>query len=89
MPTETQVVKEIVRRYRKHGIPTGHATRRIPNDIYHEIMKGERWGYGLGYTIRRLRKRIMKKLGQPFRRKKRGSLCRKAAGKNEVTRRMR
>lgn len=48
-----------------------------------------RWHYGWGSVAlrRRLRKRIMKKLRQPFRRKDRGPLRRRAAGKNEVTRR--
>lgn len=45
---------------------------------------GQVWGRGARALNNRLKKRIGKKLGQPFRRKKRGPKHRRAAGKNNV-----
>lgn len=43
------------------------------------------WFYGDGRKrYRRIKRRIAKKLSQPFRRKKRGPLRARAAGKNEI-----
>jgi hypothetical protein len=99
MATETQIVKEFVRRFKAErgddpvhranhrvphtGEPAGELQRDNPGRIFNRRI------YGIGRwpdnaTIKRLHKRIMKKLRQPFRRKARGALRRRAAGKNEV-----
>ena len=57
--------------------------RRLPNPFRYYA-----WSPPISLT-RRLRKRIMKKLRQPHRRKDRGPLRRRAAGKNEVRARRR
>lgn len=97
MSTETQVVKRFVALLRKHPEKyRGWASRYLSWHIHQELVRGDlRGGFVLfghdypdrAYMARRLEKRIRKKAAQPFRRKKRGPMRAKAAGKNEVTRR--
>jgi hypothetical protein len=85
--TETSVVKAIVRR-----IKGGKLTPSCGDEIMHAAMMALKKGdHKSGcfsmfqrptWPGKRLRRRIVKKLAQPFRRKKRGPRRAKAAGKN-------
>lgn len=100
MTTETQVVKRVVAMMKAD--PTlfrGWSSRAMRWKIYQLLAEGDAKGGGVPYfggglpprahLVTLLAKRISKKAGQPFRRKRRGPLRAKAAGKNEVTRRVR
>lgn len=73
--------------WRGHGgVGAGHNTF-----TWHNVQSafGLRWWEGNGYSenaAKRLFRRAMKKAGQPHRRKDRGRMRAKAAGKNEVRR---
>lgn len=99
MATETQVVNQIVADIKRHPDKyKGWASRALRWAIMDALHKDDlpgayhyhprdNGGRDRQYMIARLERRIQKKLGQPFRRKKRGPFKRRAAGKNEVTRR--
>jgi hypothetical protein len=95
MATETQIVKEYVRKFRGKKPQNDYATRELLGGIHNALTRDDlpgRFDNRNGrrdrqYMAHRLLLRIMKKLRQPFRRKDRGPLRRRAAGKNEVTRR--
>jgi len=98
--TETQVVKRIVAALEKNPRRySGYSSRALRWDIYRQLERGDvRSGgchFGSGprpdraFMVARLEKLIRKKAAQPFRRKRRGPMRAKAAGKNEVRARSR
>lgn len=100
MISETKAIKIVVKKFRRKPLrdtamrPQGrskvlsHFSRGRSINLGWEAIRiiatNERFQWGSRSMSRRLAKRIGKKLGQPFRRKKRGPLHRKAAGKNNV-----
>lgn len=98
MTTETQVVNRFVAELRKDPRKfSGYSSRALRHKIMAELTRDDLPGCGYffiridpdrAYMGARLERRIRKKAAQPFRRKKRGPLRRRAAGKNEVTRRV-
>jgi hypothetical protein len=96
MATETQIVNEFVREIRKRPNDAKFSNRNLRWEIQRALTRDDlRGGYWFrgpakperAYMAGRIERRIRKKLGQPFRRKDRGPLRRRAAGKTEVTRR--
>ncbi len=96
MKTETQIVKELIRRIRAKRLGDVDVRCRLREVVARELHNNRIPGpFDLSTRRReredmsaRLERRIRKKLAQPFRRKKRGPLRKRAAGKNEVTRRV-
>jgi hypothetical protein len=95
MVTETQIVKEFVALLNRHPEKfSGALSRYLRHAIHLALTRDDLRGmFSFGgtrpdrqYMAERLEHRIRKKVGQPFRRKKRGPLRRRAAGKTEVTR---
>lgn len=93
MITESQVVKRMVRLVRKRRHKGGWPSRPGLGFLAEQMLTADSpLNVGNSYRQRwiprgaykRLRKRIMKKASQPFRRQMRGPKRRRAAGKNEV-----
>lgn len=99
MTTETQIVNEFVAMLRRHPKKySGAMSRYMRGAIMRALTRDDlRGGFNFNgggrrdrqYMAERLERRIRKKLAQPFRRKDRGPLRAKGAGKNEVTRKRR
>ena len=95
MATETHVVNVIVADIKAHPDKyKGFSSRGLRHRIARELAKDDPPGqwhpqsyHNREDLIGKLEHKIHKKLGQPFRRKKRGPLRKRASGKNEVTRR--
>lgn len=93
MPTETQIVKDMVKWLRRNPSPNS----RVIVQVIGSALNDGKWPYNSKSensaecrrinrrSATRLHRRVMKKLSQPFRRKARGPLRARAAGKNEVT----
>lgn len=87
MKSESAIVKEIVNEFHGSHLDHGRARREIFSKF--QVDMDQFWWHEVPWQrFDAISKRLMKKLGQPFRKNKhRRAMHRKAAGKNEVTQR--